>query len=291
MFVTLCTDRRSDSYRCRETERTSKHNCRTNKKRTKQLQNIQQPRWVRDCTDSTRGDRPMNIAPETYVPSVRWRMGEYQALFRLPDTAKERVVPFIVIPEIEFDFDEWTPKKTMQEHVQPFAKRYKQKWGNRPAWIDVHPNVQSELMSDGRLPIAYVFDELDQDNKAVPAVSLGAPVNIVAAVRAIVASDGRGVAIRLRLEHLMKPTAGAAVQALMKAVSALPSQTDLIIDLGAPNYEPYNDFANALIAALGTLGDVSIFRSYVMLGCAYPETVPLNKPGGNLVRHDWNFFK
>ena len=179
----------------------------------------------------------------------------------------------------------------MQEHVHPFAGRYKKKWGDRPAWIDVHPNVQSELMADGKLPIAYVFDMLHPGNHAVPAISLGTPAGIVAAVKNIVARDDRGVAIRLRLEHLMKPSVAAAVQALIQGIGALPSETDLIVDLGAPNYEPYDDFADALIAALSALGDPSIFRSYVMLGCAYPETVPLDKPGGNIARHDWRFFK
>ena len=80
----------------------------------------------------------MKIGPATYVPSLRWRMGEYQALSRLSGEAKARVVPFVVVPEIEFDFEEWAPKKTVQEHVEPFPKRFQQKWGNRPAWIDVH---------------------------------------------------------------------------------------------------------------------------------------------------------
>ena len=93
----------------------------------------------------------MKIGPDTYVPSLRWRMGEYQALSRLSDEAKARVVPFIVVPEIEFDFEEWAPKKTVQEHVEPFAKRFKQKWGMRPAWIDVHPKINTEIMDDCRV--------------------------------------------------------------------------------------------------------------------------------------------
>jgi hypothetical protein len=144
---------------------------------------------------------------------------------------------------------------------------------------------------DGRLPIAYVFESLHPGNKAVPAISLGVPANIAAAVSAIVKHDGRGLAIRLRVEHLMKPTVRATIEALMRAVGVSVDQTDLIVDLGAPNYEPYEEFADALISALGALGELTVFRSYVILGCAYPETVPLDKPGGNLVRHDWQFFK
>jgi T4 beta protein len=33
-----------------------------------------------------------------YVPAVRWRTGEYQALLRLSDAAKDRIVPLITIP-------------------------------------------------------------------------------------------------------------------------------------------------------------------------------------------------
>jgi Beta protein len=95
-----------------------------------------------------------------FIHPLRWRCGEYQALFRLTDSAKDRVVPFVVIPEIEFDFEEWRPKKTVQQHVAPFAKRYHQKWGNRPAWVDVHPKIISLPMDNGKPPTAHVFDEL-----------------------------------------------------------------------------------------------------------------------------------
>ena len=90
----------------------------------------------------------MIVKPGDYVPSLRWRTGEYQALFRLNDSAKRRIVPFIVIPEIEFDFEEWKDKKTVQEHVEPFPKRYKDKWGARQAWIDVHPKILAVPMDD-----------------------------------------------------------------------------------------------------------------------------------------------
>lgn len=136
----------------------------------------------------------MNLRPDSYVPSLRWRCGEYQALFRLEDHAKDRIVPFVVIPEIEFDFEEWRPKKTVQAHVAPFAKRFRQKWGNRPAWIDVHSKIISLAMDNGKLPIAHVFDELRlMGSAAVPVTSLDATTGINAAVAAILKSDGRGV--------------------------------------------------------------------------------------------------
>jgi hypothetical protein len=70
-----------------------------------------------------------------YVPALRWRQGEYQALFRLATAAKDRIVPYITIPEVEFDFELWQPKKTVQEHVHPFPARFNAKWGHPlPGW-------------------------------------------------------------------------------------------------------------------------------------------------------------
>jgi hypothetical protein len=234
----------------------------------------------------------MNLSPDTYIPSLRWRVGEYQALSRLSDAAKARVVPFIVVPEIEFDFEKWKPAKTLQEHVEPFSDRFKKKWGMRPAWIDVHPKIHMGIMDDGKLPIAHVFDALRiLGNNAVPVTSLDGTPPINAAVASIVKQDRRGVGLRLRIAHIMKPGCKATVDGLLKSIGATHAQTDLVVDLGAPNYQPYDDFASGLIAALDQLGDLNAFRSFVLFGSAYPESVALDKPGGDLPRHDWLFYR
>lgn len=53
----------------------------------------------------------MSTVPELYVPALKWRQGEYQALLRLKDKAKTRIKPFIMIPALEFDFEDNSPKK------------------------------------------------------------------------------------------------------------------------------------------------------------------------------------
>lgn len=234
----------------------------------------------------------MNLKPDDYVPSVRWRMGEYQALTGLKESAKDRVFPFIVIPELEFDFEENKPKKTIQEHVESFPKRFKKKWGLRPAWVDVHSKIQSQLMDDGRLPVTYIFDDLAKFKcNAVPVTSLDATPKINAAVAAILKRDGRGVGVRARIEHIMKPGFKTTLTALLAKIGMQPKDVDLVIDLGTPAYEPYVDFADALISAMTAIDNINKFRNYILMGSAYPQSVPLDKPGGQLLRHDWLFYK
>jgi hypothetical protein len=54
-----------------------------------------------------------------YVPCVRWRQAEYQALAAFSDPAKDSIRPLITIPDLEYDFDDGTPKKNAEAHVGP----------------------------------------------------------------------------------------------------------------------------------------------------------------------------
>ncbi len=85
---------------------------------------------------------------DIYVPGLRWRQGEYQALLRLSDVAKGRVVPLITLPPIEFDFEDGKPKTTVQDHVADVSEALqRQLWRARPAWIDVDPTLQASKMT------------------------------------------------------------------------------------------------------------------------------------------------
>ena len=235
----------------------------------------------------------MILNKDMYVPALRWRQGEYQALTRLSAAAKDRIVPYVTIPEVEFDFELWQPKKTVQEHVHPFAARFKAKWGQRPAWVSVHPSISGEPMGDGRDIFTYVFEALRAfQARAIPAVPLDASTPMAASVAAIVATDCLGVAIAVRLEDLMKSDARTRIQDLVSSLGLSLTEVDLVIDLGAPNFEPYDAFAGALIAAVQRLGDLNAFRNFVMIGTAIPETFKdVAKGADQLPRHDWLFYQ
>ena len=235
----------------------------------------------------------MILTDDMYVPALRWRMAEYQALLRLTAEAKERVVPYITIPEREFDFDSRQPKKTVHEHVHPFVARYEKKWGNRTAWVGVHPSIADGKMNDGRDILTYVFDGLRKfDAKAVPSIGLDAASGLQNSVAAIIRQDGQGVAISVRVEDLMKKDSFARVHAMYGLLGVDENEVDLLVDLGEPNFEPYETFSIALIAALRRLGDLNRFRNFVLLATAIPETFKdVAKGQEELPRHDWLFFQ
>lgn len=235
----------------------------------------------------------MILTENMYVPALRWRQGEYQAVSRLAAAAKDRIAPYITIPEIEFDFEEWRPKKTVQEHVHPFAARFRVKWGERFAWVGVHPSIADNVMDDGRNVFSYVFTALRSFNaNCIPAIPLDASPSIISAVQGVVSLDQQGAALSVRLEDLMKPNARMRIEGAGISIGLQPSEIDLVLDLGAPNFEPYAAFSGAMVAALNRLGNLNDFRNLIVLCTAIPETFKdVAKGADTLVRHDWLFYK
>jgi hypothetical protein len=233
----------------------------------------------------------MKLKRNMYVPALRWRQGEYQALFKLSNEAKDRVVPLITIPKIEYDFEQECDRHSIDEHIQPFAARFKKKWGKRPAWVGIHKSIINQPLADGSHILTRIFKELSEgDGAAVPIIAVDTDDRTIAAAARL--TQARGIGISLRVEDLMRSTAGSLLQSLASRLNASPSDIDLIIDLGAPNFEPYRNFADALISALRSLGDLSKFRNFVLVGTAIPNTFKdLAKGGDEIPRHDWLFYQ
>jgi hypothetical protein len=71
-----------------------------------------------------------------------------------------------------------------------------------------------------------------------------------------------------------------------------PPEVDFIVDLGTPAYEPYAVFANALSLALSKIPNLDNFRSFVLVGTAFPDSMKeVAVPGGSIDRHDWKFYR
>ena len=235
----------------------------------------------------------MLLSEDAYVPALRWRQAEYQALERLGPTVKDQIMPLITIPDVEYDFEQQQPKRTVNGHVSPFITRYHKKWGQRPAWIALNEAIANGRMDDGSHVFDYVFNGLRLHNaQAIPALPLAADPATIAAVSTVVAQDRQGSAILVRLENLMVDGLEARVVALAKDLRVKLNEIDLIIDLRTPNFEPYSLFATALIAYIPRLGDLMAFRNVVLVSTAIPETFSdISKGTDEIPRHDWLFYQ
>ena len=235
----------------------------------------------------------MDLADRTYVPSLKWRKGEYQALVDLTVHVKERIVPLITIPNVEFDFEKWEQAKSVQDHVAPFAARYRAKWHTRKAWLGVDNAIVGASMDSGMSVLEHVFTELRAFGaRATPVIQLRAGAKIMATAREIVAQDGRGAAVALRLQDVVRESTWPRIRDITRGLGIDSAHVDLIVDMGAPNFCPYDVLVELLSSTLETLPRIDDYRNVVLLGTALPASLAhIGKGMGRVPRHDWKFYR
>ena len=234
----------------------------------------------------------MTVEHNQYVPILKWRMGEYQALMRLKKIQKDNIVPLLMVPPVEYDFEEMRPKKTVQEHIETFGDRLKLKWNKRPAFIDLHESLESESMDNGESILTYIFSEIKEKKcHGIPVVNFSRTDEYINDLKLITSEMQTGVMIRIGLTDLMTPVLNSNIAKIKSSLNLDNSQIDLLIDIAEPDsFEPYSVFANALSMKIKSIVGLCEFRSFIISGMSL-KLSEIKKPGGELPRHEWHLYK
>jgi hypothetical protein len=228
-----------------------------------------------------------------YVPCVRWKQGEYQALLRLSPDVREAIMPLIEVPEEGYDFETGAVPKSIDQHLKSFAKRVGDKWGRRPCFVDVKLIDPSKRMEDGTHPIDFVFDGLRLNRvPAVPTFALDQDTSVEGALARAALADGYGICLRISLEELADPLLQSRIGRVLALVASRAELSDLVIDLGAPNFQPLDGLAQLLERLIATLPFLNEWRSIALIGTAFPSSMAEVPPGLSKVeRSEWALYR
>lgn len=236
----------------------------------------------------------MDFDHRHYVPCLRWKQGEYMAIAALSAASRKRVVPLIEVPEIGFDFETWSNKKTLDEHIKPFGKRVADKWGRRrPCLVDLIHMSEGKFMADGDHPVTRVFEGLRTHKcSATPVTGLARDITYQQAIRGVISTDNRGVCIRVTLAEAAKPDLKAMLDALMEQLQVSPNECDFVLDLGAPNFEPIDGFTKLLHALLSRMPYQDRWQTITIVGTSFPETMAAIGNDPTMIwRWEWLLYK
>ena len=236
----------------------------------------------------------MNFDHHHYVPCLRWKLGEYQAVWRLPTDIKRVFTPLIEIPELGWDFEEKKEKKTIDQLLTDFArKKIYKKWGSSPCFVDLSLIPPAERMKNGIHPVRFIFDEFRWLGcQAIPVTGLFRDGAYQREIRAALAKDKNGVCLRIMIEQAAKSSFKSEISALLSTLRKQPADCDFTLDLGAPNFVPSDGFAKAIQAIITTLPYLNNWRTFTILGTSFPETMAVIKKGGEIVpRYEWQLYK
>ena len=170
-----------------------------------------------------------------YVPILKGKAGEYQALSTLPPTIKSSMTPLIEVPSIPWDFTADVASGTIDDHLEDVAENIDTTWGKTLLFVDLTWMDPADRMADGRHPVTYVFDEMRARGiEGIPVTGLARDPAYQTAVAGVVATDGRGVCIRIE-ETDFEDVANLqpSLDAVLAQLGLSPSATDILLDFGS----------------------------------------------------------
>lgn len=233
------------------------------------------------------------IFPKPYVPLLRWRQGEYEALFRLREPQKDATLPLIEILPPDYDFELQKPKKDLDEHLTLFGKRLTAKWGGRAALVDTARLDPSARMADGRHPLGYILDQArTAGTPLIPVTGLNRDLPYQAAVRVAAMIDGHGATLRCSLAEALDPDFDAHVMTLLGTIQVHWTKLDIVIDLETPAFDPQDQLVAIIIAALTGASIFTAAQSVTLMATSFPESLAgMTKAIERFPRHEWQLYK
>ena len=227
-----------------------------------------------------------------YVPILKWKLGEYQALSRLENTVKDRVTPLIEIPAVGYDFENSRTAKSLDDHLKDFGRRLKSKWPARLCFVDTKNIAASERLADASHPLTRVLKLARAEGcMAIPVVSLSSDTDYRQAVATARLLDERGVALRIHLEDFDRPTLAADIDQCLQDVGAGFGSADLIVDLCDKHFLPVTAFVQTLLTSLQRLPSLNRWRSFTVAGSSYPKTLQDIGATAMVPRREWALYR
>ncbi|WP_418117036.1 beta family protein [Variovorax sp. 350MFTsu5.1] len=227
-----------------------------------------------------------------YVPVLKWRMGEYQALMRLGELVKDWVTPLFEIPTEGWNFETEAPLRSLDDHLAGFGEKLFSKWGTRTCFIDSPYLDGASVLSTGVHHMQHIFLQAKQAGcSAIPVIGLQRHPAYLGAVQFIVGSTQNGVCVRLERDDF-GPGLQSTLQSLIQALAIPVRYVDLVVDLEASISEVLPIQVSTWSTCLSQVS-VTPWRTLTLVGTSFPRALGADqyRPHGRTPRSEWLAYK
>lgn len=228
-----------------------------------------------------------------YVPILKWRQGEYQALTKLDEAVKDRVTPLLEIPKETWDYENEKPSKSLDDHLSTFGKRLHSKWKDRNCFVDSCYIAGNKTMDDGTHHLERLFDlARGAGAKPIPIVGLSRTPAYVGSVKNIIAVDKRGLGLRLTDDDFNADLPNK-LDKLVKALGVSKDAVHLIIDTGPKLGGDAAALASLWTQLLAQVPHKNSWATLTVAGSSFPLNLPSStyRPHGIAPRCEWLAYK
>jgi hypothetical protein len=231
----------------------------------------------------------------SYVPLLKAKQAEWQALKDAPESVKDRIAPLIEVPPAPRDRDT-RARKPITEHLAPISSKLAASWGTeRPILVDVPYIDRGTTLPDGSHPASIVFDgAIENDVKIVPVVALDSDATYIDAAIAAAQAAGGGLALRIADGDLRDlKSLDYAMRTLLTKSGLKREAVDVIVDGREIAVENVVTRAAGLRTIIASFPARSAWRSMTILSGAFPSSLATLR--GNSIRRvrraDWELWR
>lgn len=211
-----------------------------------------------------------------YIPILRLMRGERVGLQKLTAAGRTNVTPLFVLAPKQYVGKKATANKVAVAAPAVIANDIMTAWGRSPFFLDASalpPGAHHHPIVDIAAAARAVGLNL------IPAASLAAPLPYQQAVNGIVATDLRGIGLRVDLNQFSSAAQWIAQWPFPRPV------TDLIVDV-ADNAPMVASLGAAVTHVFQTLPHGAQWRSVTIAGTSMPENFAGMVAGTHLIHRD-----
>lgn len=226
-----------------------------------------------------------------YLPVLKSKQGEFDALFKLSDKIKKSIVPLLEITPMEWDHSTKTKPRTMEVHLENFCKKVIKKWPSNNSFIDTE--LIKDKQAQGMSCIEYIFQLLAVKNiTPIPVVHLNATDADIRSIDLIrILYDVPEIALRLTINNITSPNLSNDLDSLIQKLGVEIENYHLILDLNASDFTNVEDFSDGILDALADFPNFKNWKTFTICGGSFPKTNLLKVGINQIPRNEWKFYK
>jgi hypothetical protein len=232
-----------------------------------------------------------------YVPILKAKKGEYDALLKVSPSARPLVLPLMELQEIPLSWKNHAPTRTLRDHLELLAKSIGA-WstsGGSNVLVEVGRFPESPKVA-GESPLEFIVKEADRlGGKPVPVAGLRRTPGIRQATRRIAENSSLGACVRLDGRDCLVPAdvLDSQLDELLQELGVDRPSCDLLVDFGEIPAEHSGFTAQAAASLINSLPEIATWRNIITAGSSMPKTVsglPLSEVV-SVVREEWIGWK
>lgn len=206
-----------------------------------------------------------------YVPILKGKKGELDALKKLKASTKNLIQPLVEIPPVPWNFIEEAHTKSVSDHVAPLGEKLVSSWGNGSAMY-LDSNLIDSVNGSTPTALLSVAESIDpQSLKIIPVTGISREEGQINACKSVSQTHSEGACIRIEREDMNRADLSTEITNLIEKLLIPIDQVDLLIDMQHLADDQTSLYPMAVMGVLFSLGGiVDDFRSLTIAGASFP---------------------